>query len=69
MGYGLDEDLGFLAEVDDNDRRLDEGRLTDQEKMLDWLEMTSREFAELSGNCQSNLRWQWRKFGKTLRSE
>ena len=64
MGFGLDEDLGYLADIEEDNRRIDSGRLTDREKMLDWLEMTGIDFSELSNNEQGNYCWQWRKFGR-----
>ena len=64
MEYGLDEDLGFLADEDDKNRRIDSGNLTDYEKMLCWLEIDSMEFNGLGNNEQANHKWQWRKFGR-----
>ena len=64
MGFGIEEDLGCLADMDDNQKRIEAGRLTDYEKMLDWLDVGSSEFNEESQSEQGRCRFLWNKFGR-----
>ena len=63
MGYGEDEDLGYLADEDDNNARIMAGHLTEFELMLEYHSLDEHEWSRLSGNEQSRLRWNFRKFG------
>jgi len=40
MGFGVDEDLGFLADELLKNNRIEAGNLTDREKMLNWLDVS-----------------------------
>jgi len=64
MGYGMEEDLGFLADMDDDQKRIDSGLLTDHEKMLDWLGVSSSEFNDESQNEQTRCLFLWNRFGR-----
>jgi len=64
MGFGVNEDLGFLADDLLKDNRIEAGNLTDREKMLNWLDVDEQEFSQMSNSDRDNSLFQWRKFGR-----
>ncbi len=64
MGFGVDEDLGFLADELLKNNRIEAGNLTDREKMLNWLDVSEQEFSQMSNSDRDNSIFQWRKFGR-----
>ena len=64
MGFGMDEDLDYFADVHDDQRRIESGQLTDHEKMLHWLDIEPSDFNEESQNEQSRCKFLWNKFGR-----
>ena len=64
MGFGVDEDLGFLADEFLKNDRIEAGNLTDREKMLNWLDVDEQEFSQMSASDRENSLFQWQKFGR-----
>lgn len=64
MGDGREEDLGFLADEDDNNRLAESTPSTDYEKMLCWLEFDNSEFRNLDATDRCEHVWQWKQFGR-----